>query len=246
MRPPARPARRTRMDDGRPDRDARDRRLRRRKVERVGIGGDAQLGEQAAPAADLVLVGSPFGHPTALGDIAIGEGEQPPWTRREQNTMAGRAAAVEVDGHVGAIELARQRYERLRVDDAVDRSAEKGERRELAGRGEDAFVLGEGGGERPQGGNDCQQVAEPEGAQGDEERPLRYGHEDSRDGVTTSSRTSHVAGCERTKTTAEATSFGSARSASGGGLYFSSRPSKKAVCMPPGTSIVTPIPPAVS
>ena len=51
---------------------------------------------------------------------------------------------------------------------------------------------------------------------------------------------------ESAKTTACATSSGRLSRASGAGLYFSSRPSKKCVCIPPGISSVTPTCPASS
>src|SRR6266508_4036987 len=74
----------------------------------------------------------------------------------------------------------------------------------------------------------------------------RYGHEASTDGVITSSRTSQPSGWPSAKTTAAATSCGRLSFASGGGLYWSGRPSKNGVCIPPGNSIVTPTSPCVS
>src|SRR4051794_37737492 len=62
----------------------------------------------------------------------------------------------------------------------------------------------------------------------------------------TSSRSSTSGGRLRANTTPAAISCGGASFASGGGLYCSVRPSKNAVCMPPGMSSVTPTRPAVS
>src|SRR4030095_9052047 len=86
----------------------------------------------------------------------------------------------------------------------------------------------------------------PRGIRGGLERGRAYGHDDSVEGAITSSRGSQPGGWQRANRTAWATSSGRLSLASAAGLYCSGRPSKKAVCIPPRISRVTPIPPAVS
>lgn len=122
--------------------------------------------------------------------------------------MAAGPAAVEVNSHVGASQYVRERSERPRLNDVVNRSGEEGERTQDGGGGEDEPVPREGRAKCPQGGDAREEVAEAKGSERDEERPLRYGHDDSRAGVTTSSRTSQPGGCSSTKSMAAATSSG--------------------------------------
>jgi hypothetical protein len=73
-----------------------------------------------------------------------------------------------------------------------------------------------------------------------------HGHDGSTEGVTISSRTSQPGGRVSANRTVSATARGSLSIASGPGRYCSVRPSKNAVFIPPGTSIVTPTSPASS
>src|SRR3954452_12892761 len=88
--------------------------------------------------------------------------------------------------------------------------------------------------ERPQRRDPGQEVPEAEVTQDG------YGQEGFPAGVTISSRTSTYGGRVSAETTVSAPSGGSLRRWSGPGLNASSRPSKKCVAIPPGTSIVTP------
>ena len=131
--------------------------------------------------------------------------------------MAAGPPAVEVNSQIGASQLVRERLERLRVNHVVDRPGEEGERTQNGGGGEDEPVLREGRAKSPQGRDAREEVAEAKGPERDEKRPLRYGHDDSRAGVTTSSRTSQPGGWSSTKSTAAATSSGRLSCVSGGG-----------------------------
>src|SRR5205085_12250309 len=103
---------------------------------------------------------------------------------------------------------------------------------------------------------DCgEEISEPERAQHEKGRTeisrsgssaVVQGHDVSPDGQTTSSRTSQPFGCCSANTTARATSPGLFITMPAGGLYSAGRSSKKLVCMPPGTSNVTPTRPASS
>src|SRR6266496_2069442 len=137
----------------------------------------------------------------------------------------------------------------------LDRAGEQGERGERRRGGEHQPLPVERAAQRPDGWHAGEQVAQPERAQDEQPRPGRlgpedagggHGHELSRDGAITSSRSSHPGGWRSANRTACATSSGWLSLASGGGLYCSSRSSKNAVCMPPGTSMVTPTSPAAS
>lgn len=122
--------------------------------------------------------------------------------------MAAGPAAVEVNSQVGASQYVRKRLERLCMNYVVDCPGEEGERTQDGGGGEDDPVLLEGRAKSPQGRDAREEVAEAKGPERDEKRSLRYGHDDSRAGVTTSSRTSQPGGCSSAKSTAAATSSG--------------------------------------
>ena len=100
--------------------------------------------------------------------------------------------------------------------------------------------------ERTQRRHRGEEVAETERPQGEHLGGSAHGHDVSRSGAIRSSRTSQPGGRVSAKATASATSPGSLSGASSAGRYCSSRPSKKDVRMPPGTSSVTPTLPAVS
>src|SRR6185437_16195790 len=123
----------------------------------------------------------------------------------------------------------------------VDGAGQPGERGQRRRRGEQHPVGRPGPAQRPHRRQPREQVPEPQRPQDQD-----YGHELSTDGVITSSRTSQPGGWRSANSTASATFAGSLSFASAGGLYFSSRSSKNAVCMPPGTSMVTPTVPCSS
>jgi hypothetical protein len=125
--------------------------------------------------------------------------------------------AVEVDADFGLGQSAVERRQRSSRNELVHRTAEPCERLEPGGRREDATMLGECLGERTQRRNGREQIAHSERAEDDETRTAAYGQDDSVDGATTNSRTSHPEGWRRTNTTAAATSSGRFSCASGGG-----------------------------
>src|SRR3954447_3328352 len=213
------------------------------QVECRRIGRDAGLVEQPAPARDLVLALAPVrpaGHP---------ERDQPAGPRAPQQRRALRPAAVQVHRDVGAVRLRRKRGRHrgaaLDVDDPVDRAVEqRRERLEPRGREQQPPVVRERRREGAQRRHRGEEVAEPERAEHDE--PAGHGQDGSVGTAITSSRSSTSGGRLSANTTPAAISPGGASFASGGGLYCSVRPSKNAVCMPPGISSVTPTRPAVS
>src|SRR4051794_18726694 len=172
----------------------------------------------------------------------MGERDGPPGPQRQQRAMALRAPAVQVHGHVHARRDARNR-ERRGVQDLVDRAGQTGQRRQLGGRRQHAPVVGKGGRQRAPRGDRREQVAQSERPPHEQRQG---GQLDSVAGQTTSSRSSQPAGWLSANSCAAATLAGSFSWASGPGLYFGSRSSKNAVCIPPGTSSVTPTRPAVS
>src|SRR3954471_3438646 len=133
----------------------------------------------------------------------------------------------------------------LHVEDPVHGPIEqRGERLQPGGREQQPPVAGERRLKRAQRRDRGEEVAEPERAEHDEAR--RHGQDGSVGTAITSSRSSTSGGRLSANTTPAAISPGGASFASGGGLYCSVRPSKNAVCMPPGISSVTPTRPAVS
>src|SRR6266545_4468318 len=147
-----------------------------------------------------------------------------------------------------------ERHETGHREQPIDRARQREQRLQAGRRRQHQLVIGQGPPHRPQRRYGGEQITEPQGPQhqGPQHRgpqhhgPRRYGHEASTDGVITSSRTSQPSGWPSAKTTAAATSCGRLSFASGGGLYWSGRPSKNGVCIPPGNSIVTPTSPCVS
>ena len=132
--------------------------------------------------------------------------------------MARGSFAVQVDRDVCAGQRPVEGRERPGRMKLVHGAAQAGERLEWSGRREYESVVGMCVAQRSQSWQAGQEVAEAEGAEDEEQRSRGYGHDDSTEGATTSSRTSQPAGWESAKRTVAATSSGRLRRASGGGL----------------------------
>ena len=189
------------MDDDLPAAQRAAARVAQGEVARVRR--DAVPGELRAPPPDLVHLLPPRrpGHP---GDPGVRVGEQPPGPGAAQRQGALRAAAVQVDRHVGA--APRHRAGPADVEQLVDSADERQQPGEPGRGGEHEPVPGVGAAQGPQRGHRGEQVAEPEPAQREQDgaaprrgadgrrrrrcRAVRgQGHEVSVPGQTTSSLT---------------------------------------------------------
>jgi len=90
-----------------------------------------------------VFVGAPLGHVRTLEDLFGGERDQPAGLRGEQNPVARRPLPVQIDGDVCAVQLASERNERLRVDDAGNLPDDQSEGFQDGWGGEDALERGQ-------------------------------------------------------------------------------------------------------
>ena len=254
-RPAPRRAGRARVDQGGAGGPVGHRAGRQLQVEPARVGGDAALLEQPAPAGHLVLVGPPAGALGAGRHGRVGERHQPPRLGGQQQVVALGAAAVQVHGQPGAVQAPVQRLvQPVGADDLVDRARGPGQRGQHGRGGQQARVAREGVGQGPQGRDRGEQVAQPEGAQ-HPRRPGAAGAPRAGSG----SRPRRLRGRAHHQLPGLAAGRLAEREQDGlgdvlgpvqlgvrAGLYCSGRPSKKAVCMPPGISRVTPTRPAVS
>lgn len=188
------------------------------------VGRYAALLQQAAPTPYLVFLSPPFGGPSALGHIRVVERDEPSRPRAQEHLVALRSATVQIDCHVRRTQGVSQRLERLCRTDGVYGAGQHRQRLQGLGGRQDASMIRKRGRQPSHGWHGGQQVAHAKGPQHHEEGrataapPCRQGQEDSTEGVTTSSRTSHPRGWRSAKRTAEATSSGLFSTASGAGL----------------------------
>jgi hypothetical protein len=123
----------------------------------------------------LVLVLPPY-RAREAGRAGVGVAQQPAGAQPLEQEVAGRAVAVQVDGHVGAEARPRQRgghgpVRGLGGQQPVDHPGRGGRLGQPPGRGQHQFVAGQMTAQRPQGGYGGQQVAQPERAQHQHARP---------------------------------------------------------------------------
>ena len=144
--------------------------------------------QQPAPSRDLVLGGIVRRSVRAFGNGVVAEGDQRARVRAEQHAVRLRAASVQVHAEVCAVQLARERPQRARVDDAVDRVAgELAQRFERLRRGEHDLGARVRAPQRAVCGDAGEKVAELERAQ-DDHAHRHVPSASSSDGAATSAR----------------------------------------------------------
>ncbi len=209
--------------------------------EGLGVDADPDALDVAVPAVPPPVTGAALVHPGAAFP-----GRRWPAERFAAVARELAAAGHDVRAEAGTGRRAGQPRRRHHVvhDAAVREQPGRGAR-----RGEQQRPAGQEPAQAAQGRDRRQRVPQAQRPQHEDGPPVHaaaHGQELSVETATTSSRTSHRAGWPRANRIASATWVGSLRTASGPGLYWSGRPSKKAVVIPPGTRSVTPTSPAVS
>jgi hypothetical protein len=124
---------------------------------------------------NLVFLLAPFGQARALSDRRMLERDEAAWPRLEKDAMARRAPSMEIDSDIRAVQGVVERSVWSRWNDVVHRVGEAGKRREDGGSREDEAMVRVVVTERAKRGDSGQQIAEPKGAEGNDERSVSHG-----------------------------------------------------------------------
>jgi hypothetical protein len=116
--------------------------------------------EHAAPARDFVLFGAPFGTVRTFGNGSVVERHEPARPRGQQDAVARRSAAVQVDRDRGVLQPAVQRLERVRGNELVDAAHPVEECRQRGRRRQHDAVAAERARDRAVGGDRGKKVTQ--------------------------------------------------------------------------------------
>ncbi len=145
------------------------------QIEIVAVAGHAERFKHAAPALRLVFVALPAREVRIVEDATTGEGHHSLGVGFQQNAMALRPAAVQVDRDVGAAQVWCHRRQRPGTGNGVNDSGHTRQRCKLRRRGQNALVMRKRARQSAKCRHRGQEVAETERAQHQQTRAARRG-----------------------------------------------------------------------